>query len=107
MGAPCVRAPAAGIKFGWRERARGDMGVVPNRRDFVDVRRHVCRHAPRQGKRRIRRRQVTCRQAAAPARGQAIEFAYGGRSVRGTVDALFIPPGCEENCIGTVFVSEA
>ncbi len=44
---------------------------------------------------------------AAPACGQVIEFAHGGRPVRGTVDALVIPPGCEENCIGTVFVSEA
>jgi hypothetical protein len=44
--------------------------------------------------------------AAAPQRGAAIEFARDGRTVQGTVDALFIPPGCEENCIGTVFVSE-
>jgi hypothetical protein len=45
--------------------------------------------------------------AAQPSRGETIELAHCGRSVRGTVDALFIPPGCEENCIGTLFVSEA
>ncbi len=44
---------------------------------------------------------------AAPARGAAIAFAQGGRTIAATVDALVIPPGCEENCIGTVFVSEA
>ena len=44
--------------------------------------------------------------AAAPSRGETIEFAWRRRSVRGIVDALVIPPGCEENCIGTVFVSE-
>jgi hypothetical protein len=42
----------------------------------------------------------------APARGTAIAFDRDGRTVRGTVAAIFIPPGCEENCIGTVFVSE-
>ena len=44
--------------------------------------------------------------AMAPARGKLIEFERDGRAVCGTVDEIFIPPGCEENCIGTVFVSE-
>jgi hypothetical protein len=30
-----------------------------------------------------------------------------GRKLRGFVEAVFIPPGCEENCIGTVFLTEA
>jgi hypothetical protein len=41
-----------------------------------------------------------------PVRGAIIEFRREGRAVGGIVDAVFIPPGCEENCIGTVFVSE-
>ena len=41
-----------------------------------------------------------------PVRGKIIELERDGQAVRGTVDEVFIPPGCEENCIGTVFVSE-
>lgn len=43
--------------------------------------------------------------ATAPASGKAIAFERDGHAVRGTVDEVFIPPGCDENCIGTVFVS--
>jgi hypothetical protein len=47
------------------------------------------------------------RLAAAPVRGSVIEIACDdGRMLRGVVDAIFTPPGCEENCIGTVFLSE-
>ena len=42
----------------------------------------------------------------APRRGTSIAFERDADWVRGTVDAVFIPPGCEENCIGTVFVTE-
>ncbi|HUK60377.1 MAG TPA: hypothetical protein VLV50_14200 [Stellaceae bacterium] len=45
--------------------------------------------------------------AATPARGASLSFTWDGRTVSGTVDALVIPPGCEENCIGTAFVTEA
>lgn len=44
--------------------------------------------------------------ARSPVQGAVIEIALEGRTIRGIVDALFIPPGCEENCVGTVFVSE-
>ena len=44
--------------------------------------------------------------AGVPVQGTVIEIALEGRAIRGIVDALFIPPGCEENCIGTVFISE-
>jgi hypothetical protein len=44
--------------------------------------------------------------AAAPARGEALAFERDGSAVHGVVDEIFIPPGCEENCIATVFVSE-
>jgi hypothetical protein len=43
----------------------------------------------------------------APQRDASIAFDCDGRRVHGTVDAVFIPPGCEENCVGTVFVSES
>lgn len=43
---------------------------------------------------------------AMPVRGAVIEVSCDGRMLRGVVDAVFIPPGCEENCIGTVFLSE-
>jgi len=46
------------------------------------------------------------RLAAPPVRGTVIEVECSGRRLRGVVDAIFIPPGCEENCIGTVFLSE-
>ena len=40
-----------------------------------------------------------------PADGAVIALDHEGRPVRGTVDRLFIPPGCEEHCIGTIFAS--
>ena len=44
---------------------------------------------------------------AMPARGGPITLTtFEGRLISGTVDELFIPPGCEEHCIGTFFVSE-
>jgi hypothetical protein len=43
--------------------------------------------------------------ATAPVSGKAIAFERDGQAVCGTVDEVFIPPGCDENCIGTVFVS--
>ena len=44
---------------------------------------------------------------AQPQRGSVIEVSCDGRKLRGLVEAVFIPPGCEENCIGTVFLAEA
>ena len=43
---------------------------------------------------------------AQPPQGAAIEVEYDGRKLRGVVEAIFIPPGCEENCIGTLFLAE-
>ena len=45
--------------------------------------------------------------AAQPERGAVIDVACGERRLRGVVDAIIIPPGCEENCVGTVFLSES
>jgi hypothetical protein len=42
-----------------------------------------------------------------PVRGAMIEVECSGQLLRGVVDAIFIPPGCEENCVGTVFLSES
>jgi hypothetical protein len=44
--------------------------------------------------------------ATVPVQGGVLDVMLDGRAIRGIVDALFIPPGCEENCIGTVFLSE-
>ena len=53
------------------------------------------------------KRAGAARLGAQPRRGTMIEVDCGGRKLRGVVDAIFIPPGCEENCVGTVFLSES
>jgi hypothetical protein len=53
------------------------------------------------------RRAGSVRLEMQPARGTVIEVECDGRKLRGFVEAIFIPPGCEENCIGTVFLAEA
>ena len=53
------------------------------------------------------RRAGSVRLAAQPPRGSIIEVNCDGRKSRGLVEAVFIPPGCEENCIGTLFLAEA
>jgi hypothetical protein len=53
------------------------------------------------------RRAGSIRLAAQPPRGSVIEVTSDGRTLRGFVAAVFIPPDCEENCIGTVFLVEA
>jgi hypothetical protein len=49
----------------------------------------------------------TVRLETQPPRGSIVEVNCDGRNLRGCVEAIFIPPGCEENCIGTVFITEA
>jgi hypothetical protein len=53
------------------------------------------------------RRNGSVRLETQPPRGALIEVDCDGRKLRGRVEAVFIPPGCEENCIGTVFIAEA
>ncbi|HEX4191531.1 MAG TPA: hypothetical protein VHY80_00475, partial [Stellaceae bacterium] len=53
------------------------------------------------------RRAGSVRLAIQPPRGTVIEVECDGRTLRGSVEAIFIPPGCEENCVGTVFLAEA
>jgi hypothetical protein len=53
------------------------------------------------------RRAGSVRLEMQPPRGSIIEVTCDGRKLRGSVEAVFIPPGCEENCIGTVFLAEA
>jgi hypothetical protein len=38
--------------------------------------------------------------------GAEIVVELEGRTIRGRVDQVYVPPGCEENCIGTLFVHE-
>ena len=45
--------------------------------------------------------------AAAPRASAAIELEYAGRKIRGAIAQVYIPPGCDEHCIGTLFVREA
>jgi len=42
-----------------------------------------------------------------PVRGAGIAIEFEGRVLAGTVDELFIPPGCDEHCIATIFASAA
>jgi hypothetical protein len=53
------------------------------------------------------RRAGSVRLEAQPPRGSIMEVSCEGRRLRGFVEAVFIPPGCEENCVGTVFLAEA
>ena len=53
------------------------------------------------------RRAGAVRLETMPPRGAVIEIEHEGRKLRGIVEAVFIPPGCEENCTGTVFLAEA
>jgi hypothetical protein len=41
-----------------------------------------------------------------PAPGRVVEIRWRGETRTLRIDQVFIPPGCEENCIGTVFASE-
>jgi hypothetical protein len=42
-----------------------------------------------------------------PARDTAIEVALDGGAIRGVIDQVYTPPGCDEHCIGTLFIREA
>ena len=53
------------------------------------------------------RRAGSVRLATLPPPGSLFEADCDGRKLCGIVEAVFIPPGCEENCIGTVFLAEA
>jgi len=53
------------------------------------------------------RRAGSVRLEAQAPRGSVIEVDCEGRTLRGFVEAVLIPPGCEDNCIGTVFLVEA
>jgi hypothetical protein len=41
-----------------------------------------------------------------PNRETAIDVALDGRAVHGTIDQVYTPPGCDEHCIGTLFIRE-
>jgi hypothetical protein len=52
------------------------------------------------------RRAGAIRLDSQPPQGTALDIEYDGRALRGLIEAVFIPPGCEENCIGTLFLAE-
>lgn len=35
-----------------------------------------------------------------------IDLAFDGRAIRGVIAQVYMPPGCDEHCIGTLFVRE-
>jgi|HubBroStandDraft_6_1064221.scaffolds.fasta_scaffold1265526_2 hypothetical protein len=35
-----------------------------------------------------------------------IDLALEGRAIRGVIDQVYTPPGCDEHCIGTLFIRE-
>ncbi len=41
-----------------------------------------------------------------PPRGAEIVIEEDGRMIRGRVDQVHIPPGCDEHCLGTIFLRE-
>ena len=45
--------------------------------------------------------------AAVPQAPAAIEIDFAGRIIRGVVAQVYTPPGCDEHCLGTLFVREA
>jgi hypothetical protein len=42
-----------------------------------------------------------------PLRGASIAIEFEGRTLASRVDELFVPPGCDEHCIATIFASAA
>ncbi len=49
--------------------------------------------------------QKTMPEAAIP--DTEIDVAFAGRAFRGVIAQVYTPPGCDEHCIGTLFVREA
>ncbi len=44
--------------------------------------------------------------ATVPPRGAIIELDRDGGKLHAVIEAIFIPPGCDENCVGTIFIAE-
>jgi hypothetical protein len=42
----------------------------------------------------------------APPRGGSVSLSIDGRLISAVVDELYIPPGCDVHCIGTLFITE-
>ena len=42
-----------------------------------------------------------------PTPDTAIDVMLDGRAIRGVIDQVYTPPGCDEHCIGTLFIREA
>jgi hypothetical protein len=52
------------------------------------------------------KRAGTVRLETVPTQGSAIAIECEGRRLRGVVTTVIIPPGCDEHCVGTVFLEE-
>lgn len=45
--------------------------------------------------------------AAAPRVSASIALEFDGKTIRGVIAQIYTPPGCDEHCIGTLFVRAA
>lgn len=39
-----------------------------------------------------------------PQRGMEIDIEVEGRKLRAVIDHIYVPPGCDEHCIGSLFL---
>ncbi len=59
---------------------------------------------PKTGAHYVKAGQKTMR--AAPEVAAVIDLAWEGHALRVKVDHVYTPPGCDEHCIATLFLSE-
>jgi len=43
----------------------------------------------------------------APSAATEIDVVFDRRLIHGTIDQVYTPPGCDEHCIGTLFIRES
>jgi hypothetical protein len=44
--------------------------------------------------------------SGAPGHEAEIDLALDGRAIHGVIAQVYTPPGCDEHCIGTLFIRE-
>jgi hypothetical protein len=44
--------------------------------------------------------------SSAPGHATEIDLALDGRAIHGIIAQVYTPPGCDEHCIGTLFIRE-
>lgn len=61
------------------------------------VRTKASAHYQKAGQRRL---------DTAPIEGATLTLACDGQSIAGVIEQIYVPPGCDEHCIGTIFLRE-